>query len=95
MVARSLTSRLLFAFVVPANGQLSVNIATADPSMVLRLTTFAPDRSNIGFGPDVEKGKPLHHVFPVVGNQTYYVQVWTAGGTSGAYTMTLTLAESK
>jgi hypothetical protein len=78
-----------FSFVSPASGPVTIDIAGRNSTLVPGLSTFAPDLRHIGFGPDAKPGGPLHHVMNVEANQTYYIQVWAKGDTSGPYQLTI------
>ena len=76
-----------YSFASSSAGQVTVDIVGHAPDIELRLTTFAQDLHNTGFGPDVEPGKPIHYAFPVEANRNYFLQVWTKSNTSGPYSM--------
>jgi hypothetical protein len=79
-----------YSFVAPDSGSVRVEIKNRSTTLIPALTKFAPDRSTIGFGPDVRTGgADLHDTFEVKPKQVYFIQVWSQGGTSGAYELTV------
>jgi tetratricopeptide (TPR) repeat protein len=78
-----------FSFLSPVAAAVTIDIASHSDTLVLGLSTFAPDLRHIGFGPDVKPGGALHHVMNLEANQPYYIQVWAKGDTTGPYTLTI------
>ena len=76
----------VYSFVSPRNGTVNFILTNRSSTLIPALSTFLPDRRSSGFGPDVrEPGGNLRHSIPVQANQTYYIQVWAQGNTTGDY----------
>jgi len=79
-----------YSFVSPVAKTVAIDIRNRSKTLVPALATFTPDLRNSGFGPDVRTpGSNLHYALSLEANQTYYIQVWSQGGTSGAYSLTI------
>lgn len=79
-----------YSFVAPRSGTVTINVRNGSPTLIPALSTFNPDKSSSGFGPDVRMpGENLKHLMQVEDGQTYYIQVWSQSHTTGAYTLTL------
>lgn len=79
-----------YSFESPRTGTVTIEIQNRSTTLIPVLTTFANDKSTTGFGPDVKKaGGSLRHTIETVENKVYYVQVWSAQDTAGAYTLTI------
>jgi hypothetical protein len=79
-----------YSFVADRTGIVQIGIQPRSVTLIPGLTTFTPDKRHSGFGPDVTSaGTTLHHVLPVDGGKTYYLQVWSRGETSGEYTISI------
>jgi tetratricopeptide (TPR) repeat protein len=77
-----------YSFESPRDGTVSIDIQNRSNTLVPALTTFTPDMRTSGFGPDVDRpGGSLHHTILVQIGQTYYIQVWSQGRTSGDYSL--------
>lgn len=79
-----------YTFESPVSGTVTVEVENGSPTLIPALTTFGPDKRNIGFGPDVRTpGQNLRHNMAVEAHQTYFLQVWSQGRSSGEYTLTV------
>jgi len=79
-----------YSFVAPHSGIVTIDIRNRSASLIPALSTFNPDKSSSGFGPDIRTpGANLKHVLPVQEGQTYYIQVWSQSRTAGAYSLTV------
>ena len=79
-----------FSFVSPRTGTVNIVIANRSATLIPALSTFFPDMRSSGFGPEVKSpGGSLHHTLEVLENQIYFLQVWSQGNTSGAYSLTV------
>ena len=79
-----------YSFVAPRSGLVTINIHNRSATLIPALSTFNPDKSSSGFGPDVRApGGNLKHLLEVQDGQTYYLQVWSQSGTAGEYTLTV------
>ena len=79
-----------YSFVATRTGLMTINIRNRSVTLIPALSTFNPDKSSSGFGPDVRTpGGNLKHVIEVQDGQTYYLQVWSQGRTAGDYTLTV------
>ena len=79
-----------YSFVAPRSGPVTVHIRNRSTTLIPALSTFHPDRSSSGFGPDVRTpGASLKHVFEVEDGKTYFIQVWSQNRTAGDYTLTV------
>lgn len=77
-----------YSFESPRNGTVSIEIENHSDTLVPALTTFTSDMRTSGFGPDADRpGGSLHHTMQVQHGLTYYLQVWSQGGTSGDYSL--------
>lgn len=77
-----------FQFTAPRSGQVSIEILNRSTTLIPALTTFTPDRRHSGFGPDLRTpGESLRHRIQVGEKQTYFIQVWSQGNSSGAYSL--------
>jgi hypothetical protein len=77
-----------YSFVAPLTGLVSIEIRNRSGTLIPALTTFGPDRRNSGFGPDLRTpGENLRHKMEVREHQTYFLQVWSQGSSSGGYTL--------
>jgi hypothetical protein len=77
-----------YSFVAPRRGIVTINIRNRSATLIPALSTFNPDKSSSGFGPDVRTpGGNLKHAMEVRDGQTYYVQVWSQSQTAGEYTL--------
>jgi hypothetical protein len=79
-----------YSFVAPRSGFVTIDIRNRSAALIPALSTFNPDRSSSGFGPDVRTpGGNLKHAIVVEDGQTYYIQVWSQSRTAGEYTLTV------
>jgi hypothetical protein len=79
-----------YSFQSTRNGTVTVELKNESGTLIPALTTFSPDRRNTGFGPDIRKpGSDLKHSIEVIAYQTYYLQIWSQGQTSGKYSLTI------
>ena len=79
-----------YSFVAPRSGLVTIDIRNRSATLIPALSTFHPDRSSSGFGPDVRTpGGNLKHAIEVQEGQTYYIQVWSQSQTVGEYTLTV------
>jgi hypothetical protein len=79
-----------YSFVAPRTGIVTINIRNRSDTLIPALSTFNPDRSSSGFGPDVHTpGGNLKHAMEVQEGQTYYIQVWSQNRTAGDYSLTV------
>jgi hypothetical protein len=79
-----------YLFVAARSGTLTVNIRNRSVTLIPALSTFAPDKSSTGFGPDIRTpGASLRHTIQVQENQTYYIQVWSQANSAGDYSLTV------
>lgn len=79
-----------YAFESPASGTVTVTLENRSSTLIPALTTFGPDKRNMGFGPDIRNpGASFRHTMTVEAHRTYYLQVWSQARTSGAYTLTI------
>jgi hypothetical protein len=77
-----------FSFVSPRKGTVTIELRNNSSTLIPAVTTFNPDRRNMGFGPELRKpGLGLHHTIDVAKDQVYYVQVWSQAASAGAYTL--------
>ncbi len=77
-----------YSFRSPRSGTVTIEIRNRSTTLIPALSMFAPDKSNSGFGPDLKTpGANLEQTMNVEANQTYYVQVWAQGNTSGDYSI--------
>jgi hypothetical protein len=77
-----------FSFVSPRKGTVAIEIRNTSATLIPAVTTFNPDRRNMGFGPELRKpGQGLHHTIDVEKDQLYYIQVWSQAASAGAYTL--------
>ncbi|MEO8596154.1 MAG: tetratricopeptide repeat protein [Candidatus Solibacter sp.] len=75
-----------FSFVSPRTGTVHFTLTNRSTTLIPALSTFSPDRRSSGFGPDVHTpGLNLRHTIEVQGNQTYFIQIWSQGNTTGDY----------
>jgi tetratricopeptide (TPR) repeat protein len=79
-----------YSFVSPRTGTVNVSIQNLSQTLIPALSTFSPDMRSSGFGPDVKtRGADLRQTMEVLENQTYFIQVWSARNTAGAYALTV------
>jgi hypothetical protein len=79
-----------YSFVAPRGGIVTIDIRNRSATLIPALSTFNPDKSSSGFGPDVRTpGGNLKHAIEVQDGQTYYIQVWSQSRTAGEYTLTV------
>ena len=79
-----------YSFESPTSGTVTVEVENGSSTLIPALTKFGPDKRNTGFGPDIRTpGQSLRHSMAVEAHQTYYLQVWSQGGTSGEYSLTI------
>ncbi len=79
-----------YSFIAPASGKVKIEIKNQSTTLVPQLSTFTPDMRASGFGPDVRKqGADLTHEIEVTPNLVYFIQVWPALDSSGAYELTV------
>ncbi len=76
-----------YSFEAPRTGTVSIDIENHSGILIPALTTFNSDMRTNDFGPDVHAGASVHHSMAVQQGQTYYVQVWAQGKTSGEYSL--------
>jgi hypothetical protein len=77
-----------YSFVSPRKGTATIEIRNNSTTLIPAVTTFNPDRRNMGFGPELRKaGLGLHHTIDVEKDQVYYIQVWSQAASAGAYTL--------
>jgi hypothetical protein len=79
-----------YSFLAPRSGTVTIEIRNRSTTLIPGLSMFAPDKSNSGFGPDLSTpGASLKQTMKVEANQTYYLQVWSKGNSSGDYSITV------
>jgi len=79
-----------YSFEAPASGSVTIELENRSATLIPALTMFAPDKRNIGFGPDIRTaGQGFRHTMTVEPHQTYYLQIWSQARTSGAYDLTV------
>jgi hypothetical protein len=67
---------------------VNIDLVSGNSTLVLGLTTFAPDLRNLGFAPDPEgPGGSIHYAMQLEANQLYYVQVFSRNDTTGPYSL--------
>ena len=77
-----------YSFQSPRKGTVTVEIRNGSDTLIPAITTYNNDRRNLGFGPELRKpGLGLHQTIDVEKDLIYYIQVWSQGGTAGAYTL--------
>ena len=77
-----------YSFVAPRTGAVSIDVGEMSATLIPALSMFSADKRWAGFGPDVKTpGASLHHVMQVQEQTTYYIQVWSQGKSSGAYSL--------
>jgi hypothetical protein len=77
-----------FSFISPRKGSVTIDIRNNSTTLIPAVTSFSPDRRNMGFGPELRKpGAGLHHTIDVEKDQIYYIQVWSQAASAGAYTL--------
>jgi hypothetical protein len=75
-----------FSFVSPRKGNVTVEVRNRSNTLIPVLGIYNNDRRNIGLVQDVQKpGGNLRHTIEADKDQTYYLQVSSQGGSSGAY----------
>ena len=75
-----------YSFVSTRTGTVEIEIENLSSTLIPALTLFSADKRTTGFGPDVRTwGAGLRQTMEVRSGETYYLQVWAQGGTSGAY----------
>lgn len=79
-----------YSFLPPASGSVTIDVSNRSTTLSLGLTMLGSDKSTLGFGPDAGMGHSVKIPLPVEGGHMYYVQVWSQGGTAGAYSITVT-----
>jgi hypothetical protein len=79
-----------YSFESPRSGTVTIDLQNRSATLIPALTTFSSDKRNTGFGPDVRTpGAGLHHTMEVQEHTTYFLQVWSQGKSSGAYSLTV------
>ncbi len=79
-----------YRFVSPRTGTVTIDIENLSSTLIPALTMLAGDKRTIGFGTDVKTwGAGLRQIMDVRGGETYYLQVWSRGRTSGKYRLTV------
>jgi len=75
-----------FSFVSPRKGTVAVEIRNRSNTLIPVLGVYNNDRRNIALVQDVQKaGGNLRHTIDTDKDATYYLQVSSQGGSSGAY----------
>jgi tetratricopeptide (TPR) repeat protein len=84
-----------FSFLSPVAAAVNIDLVSGNSTLVLGLTTFAPDLRNLGFAPDPEgPGGSIHYAMQLEANQLYYVQVFSRTDTTGPYSCPLSCLRS-
>ena len=79
-----------YLFVAARTGTVTVDIRNHSVTLIPALSTFAPDKSSTGFGPDLRTpGASLRHTIQVQEGQTYYIQVWAQANSTGDYSLSV------
>ena len=79
-----------YSFRSPRTGTVTIDVENRSATLIPALSLFGPDKSTLGFGPDVRTpGASLKQTMKVEVNQTYYLQVWSQGSSSGNYSVTV------
>jgi len=77
-----------YSFQSPRKGSVTIDIRNDSDTLIPAITTYNNDRHNLGFGPELRQpGSGLHQTLNVEKDLTYYIQVWSQAGSSGAYTL--------
>src|ERR1017187_6835488 len=77
-----------FSFLSPVAASVNIDVASHNSTLVLGLSTFAPDLRSLGFAPGPEgPGGSIHHVMQLEANQVYFVQVFSRNDTAGPYSL--------
>ena len=78
-----------YQFTSPRDGNVAITLTGRAATLIPALAVYGPDRTLIGFGPDAQRGgQTMSYSVNTVMGQTYYIQVWGRGQTSGAYALT-------
>ena len=79
-----------YSFRSPRTGTVTIDVENRSATLIPALSLFGPDKSTLGFGPDVRTpGASLKKTMNVELNQTYYFQIWSQGSSSGNYSVTV------
>ena len=79
-----------YSFASPVTGSVTVDVVRHSGTLLLGLGMFATDLQNIGFAPNSKApGESIHQEMKVEANQVYYVQIFSQGETTGAYSLVI------
>ena len=77
-----------FSFVGPRKGKVTIQLRNRSTTLIPAVTTLNNDHRNLGFAQDARKaGQDVQYSIDVDKDLTYYVEISSQGGTSGAYTL--------
>ena len=77
-----------YSFRSPRTGTVTIDVQNRSATLIPALSMFGPDKSTLGFGPDVRTpGASLQQIMNVAADQTYYFQVWSQVNSSGDYSV--------
>ncbi len=77
-----------YSFRSPRAGTVTIDVQNRSATLIPALSMFGPDKSTLGFGPDVRTpGASLQQIMNVTADQTYYFQVWSQVNSSGDYSV--------
>jgi hypothetical protein len=77
-----------YSFRSPRAGTVTIDVQNRSATLIPALSMFGPDKSTLGFGPDVRTpGASLQQTMNVTADQTYYFQVWSQVNSSGDYSV--------